>query len=91
MKKFARILDGRVVEITSGDTDIVGKFHPDLVWVDASAADGVCEGWSYDNASFAAPPPASPAPVQPGLPELRAQLAALLARVEALAGPAVIG
>ncbi|WP_227369841.1 hypothetical protein [Halomonas sp. M20] len=52
---WARIHDGTVAEIT--DKDPEGRFHPSIEWVVCHAQ--VVPGWSFDGATFAAPPAAS--------------------------------
>jgi hypothetical protein len=64
MKTYARIDGGLVVELLATAGDIAAMFHPSLVWVDASAAEGVAPGWSYASGSFAAPAAPSLAAVQ---------------------------
>lgn len=52
--KYARIENGKVME--TGDFDsIEGRFHHSLVWIECGPE--VVAGYSYDGASFAAPPP----------------------------------
>ena len=48
---WARIENGVVAEIT--DTDPDGRFHPDMVWVEAP--DGIQPGHLYADGEFSAP------------------------------------
>lgn len=52
MTKWARIENQKVVETTNLDPS--GRYHPSLVWVECS--DEVSGGFSFDGASFVAPP-----------------------------------
>lgn len=69
MKRYAQIVDGRVVELLDTNGDIATMFHHSLVWVEADAT--VKEGWSFDGESFSEPLP----PPGPSVEELRAELA----------------
>lgn len=60
MKIWALLIDGIVREIT--DLDPEGRFHKDLVWIEAE--EGVEPGWTHDGEEFA-PPPARPEPEEP--------------------------
>ncbi|HUB11003.1 MAG TPA: hypothetical protein VMB34_03525 [Acetobacteraceae bacterium] len=85
MKKFARIQDGRVVELTTCVGDITEMFHPGLTWVDISIQnDGVAEGWNYDGALFS--PPTYPTALVPSMAmgDIQAQIALLSAQLEAI-------
>ncbi|WP_454751703.1 hypothetical protein [Cupriavidus necator] len=56
MRTYARICDGKVVELFSTDGDIATMFHPSLTWVDIT--DEIVqpeEGWSYDGDAFTPP------------------------------------
>ncbi len=87
MKIYARIHDGLVAELLRTDGDITTMFHPAIVWVDASSALGVSDGWSFDGKIFT-PPPAPP-PIAPGptIAELRARIAVIGAQLAALTKP----
>ena len=84
MRIYARIQDERVVEILTTDCDISTMFHPALVWIDASSAIGIEEGWTYDGSIFsrAITPEVSP-PVL-SIPEIQAQLNTLTAQLALL-------
>ena len=83
MKTFARIQDGRVVELLKTDTNLAGRFHPAIAWFDVSSVAGIAEGWSYDGHTFTPPAPGA-APVGPTLQSLQTQLASLSAQLAAL-------
>jgi hypothetical protein len=84
MRTYARILNGRVVELATTGSNISTMFHPALVWVDASSMTDIEEGWTYDGSVFARstvpeilPPVLSMSALQTQLAFLTAQLAAL--------------
>jgi hypothetical protein len=88
MKIYARIEDGVVAELLSIEGSIAGRFHPSLTWVDATGQ-AVAVGYRQLTGSFVPPPAAATAPAASGtevatIAELRAQLAAMSARVDAL-------
>ena len=83
MKTFARVQDGRVVELLKTEASLTGRFHPALAWFEVSSVLGIAEGWSYDGEQFTPPPPTEPAP-SPTLEALQAQLANLTAQIAAL-------
>ncbi len=86
MKTYARIEDGRIVELFRTDADIRRLFHASLNWVDVTAQQGADVGWAYDGANFM--PPAEvvgPIPAGVTIAELQRQLALLAAQIEALA------
>jgi hypothetical protein len=81
MRSYARIQDGRVVELITTDSDISTMFHPALRWIEAPTARGIAEGWSYDGSVFSKPavietvaPPLSISEIQTQLKTLSAQL-----------------
>jgi hypothetical protein len=83
---WARIQEGAVFELT--DADPAKRFHESLVWqpVPASLASEIRQGWLWNGETFAAPPEAAPAVApQPTLAQLRAELAALTAKIAAFA------
>jgi len=85
VRKFARIQNGRVVEVFTHPTDISSMFHPSLVWVDVSSLHiDVAEGWSYDGTAFLPPTPLQPTPAPTMIDDLQKQLAALSMQVEAI-------
>lgn len=57
---YARILDGRVVELLEGETHPSERFHPAILWValSESNSDGVGLNWTHESGVFAPPPPA---------------------------------
>lgn len=84
MKTYARISQGRVVELLTTSQDVSLLFHPSLQWVEVTNHPPLV-GWAQQqDGSFSAPtqPPASLQP--PTLAELEAQLAALAAQIAAL-------
>ena len=95
MTTYARIMDGRVAEIIAIDSDppIEERYHPDVVatcvTLKGAQIQNVTEGHTYDGSSFAAPvAPEAPALAEPTKAELLAQIAALMAKVEALSDSA---
>lgn len=85
MRKFARIQDGRVVELSNAPTDISTMFHPALVWVDVSSENGnIAEGWAYDGSVFSPPSPSQPVMLPTLIDDIHKQLIALTVRVEAI-------
>jgi len=86
MRTYARIQNGVVAETLKTGSDITKMFNPALVWVDVTSQAQVREGWHFDGTQFSPPAePAPPAPM-PTIGELRAQLAALDAKIAALSG-----
>ena len=87
MKLFARIADGAVAELLRTEADISRLFHPALVWVEVTGQT-VAVGFRQQADGFA--PPIEPAAVDPAaapvsaIDELRAQIAALAAKLAAL-------
>jgi hypothetical protein len=84
MRTYARIQDGRVVELATTSSDISAMFHPALIWVDASSAVAIAEGWTYDGSVFSRavvpevlPPTLSISGMQAQLAIFAAQLATL--------------
>jgi hypothetical protein len=62
--QFARLNDGRVVEIIPATLEIEGaavplaeRFHPDFVAALVEAGPEVALGWVWDGEAFAPPPP----------------------------------
>lgn len=53
MPMWAYVYDGQVRELT--DVDPVGRFTPDMEWVDCTSVTGIAEGWLYSNATFEPP------------------------------------
>jgi hypothetical protein len=47
-KTYARIQDGRAVELIVEAGDIGSKFHPDLLWLDVSDVAGIEVGWALN-------------------------------------------
>ena len=84
MRTYARIQDGRVVELLASDQNIGNMFHPALKWVDVTKNTSIAEGWLYDGAAFSKPTPLYTEAVQPSVAALQAQLAALAAQLSAL-------
>ena len=80
---YARVQDGRVVELLESDRDPAGFFNEQVTWV-VVPNDQVGLGWFYNGISFLPPTPASMPSPQTTLVELQAQLAALSARINAL-------
>ena len=84
MRRFARVQDGRVAEVTAFTTDPVGIFHPDLCWVEVAEPSDVALGWLYDGTRFSEPVDRVVPSPEITLAGLQAQLAALTARIAAL-------
>ena len=85
MRTYARIQDGRIVELFATDDDIVTLFHSSLRWIDVTDQPGVAVGWLHDGRMAAAPVVVAPDPV-PTIAELRLAFAQLEARMRRLAG-----
>ena len=91
MTLYARIQDGvvaEIIEITDGPT-LEERYHPDIVaqcvTLKGAQVQNVTPGYTYDGSSFTAPvAPEAPAVAEPTKAELLAQIAALMAKVEAL-------
>lgn len=86
MNTFARIEGGRVVEIIRTGHDPALLFHPALEWmaVDRRAVPDLAVNWRVDDGKLI-PPPKGAAPERPAtIAELREQLRALAAAVDAL-------
>ncbi|MFJ2457071.1 tail fiber assembly protein [Pseudomonas neuropathica] len=56
MRTYARVDDGRVLEIFETDGDITEMVHPNLILVEIPAATLVVPGWLYANGVFSEPP-----------------------------------
>lgn len=84
MRTFARIQDGRVVELVITCSDISTMFHPALMWVDASSVAGVAEGWTYDGLVFSKSVTLAVAPSILSIVGMQAQLAMFAAQLAAL-------
>ena len=90
MTIYARVQDGTVMELLElpAGIDIGTLFHPSLTWIALKGAQiqNVIPGYTYDGSSFTAPAPLpEPEPAaEPTKAELLAQIAALMAKVEAL-------
>lgn len=83
MKKYARIQNGRVMELVETKTNVSDMYHPALRWVDATAITHVAPGWHYDGVHWT--PPAPPKPAKgASLAELQSRLALLSAQVAEL-------
>lgn len=82
MTHFARIEAGAVVELLTTHADPSDIFHPSLNW--REARDDVQVGWLATENGFEPPPPpvVLPSPI-PDLPQLQADLSALIARFAA--------
>jgi len=83
MKTYARIQDGAVAELLTTDIEIIGRFHPALIWVDVTSETGIAPGWQKDARGFL-PPPAPPPVAAPTLAQLKAQLATISAQLATL-------
>ncbi|MCI0994117.1 tail fiber assembly protein [Pseudomonas sp. ICMP22404] len=57
---YARIENGRVIELFETDGDITEMFHPSLIWVGVPEGLGVAQGWSCLDGVFSAPLPVVP-------------------------------
>ena len=83
-RTYARIQDGLVAEILATDGDILGMFHPSLLWLDVTSQPDVSTGWSFDGTYFARPDVAQALSPPPTIADLQAQIAMLSAQVAAL-------
>ena len=86
MRTYARIQNGVVAETLKTSSDITKMFNPTLVWIDVTTQAEVREGWHFDGKKFSPPPESATAAPMPTIAELRAQLAALDAKITALSG-----
>jgi len=84
MAIFARIHEGRVVEVLDHGSDPAYQFHSALRWVDVSDIQDVAPGWSYDGEEFKAPSADEPASASLSVESLRQQLSLLTARLHAI-------
>jgi len=84
MRTYARVQDGRVVELVATDLDISTMFHPALTWVDASHVTGISEGWTYDGSAFSRAVVAEIASPALSISGLQAQMAILATQLAAL-------
>jgi hypothetical protein len=84
MRTYARVHEGRVVELVTIDSDISTMFHAALIWVDVSSVSGIAEGWTYDGSIFSKP--VVPEIIRPALSiaSIRAQLEVLAAQLVTL-------
>lgn len=57
---YARIEDGRVIELFETDGDIAEMFHPSLVWIGVPEGLEVAQCWEYREGEFSAPSPVVP-------------------------------
>jgi hypothetical protein len=90
VKTYARVADGKVLELLRSDGNVATMFHPAIRWVDVTGTlvDGhdVGVGWLQTPSGFAPPPPdAVVAAAAPTLSELQAELARLGAMIASLA------
>lgn len=51
MSMYARVYEGRVVELFNTDMDISTLFHPDLIWAECPDGLDVEQGWVADKDS----------------------------------------
>jgi hypothetical protein len=80
---YARIENNTVVELAVFDS-IENRFHPSLIWVECTGS--AKYGDLYNNGVFTTPPqPEIVIPPAPTKEELMAELAALTAKINALA------
>lgn len=84
MKIYARIQDGRVMELLTTGADIGSLFHPSLVWLEVSSVPGIAIGWHYDGSHWSPPEPSPATPELPSLADLRSRLADLGTQIAAL-------
>ena len=82
MKRYARIETGTVVEMMTTQAEPSDLFHASLEWREADAAVEI--GWLATDNGFEPPPAqvAVPTP-EPDLPQLQAELNALIAKFAA--------
>ena len=62
MTKYARVVDGKVMEIFTLPDEPAGLtitdcFHPEIPgkWIECTAVEGVSDHWTYDGSNFAPP------------------------------------
>lgn len=84
MRTYARIQEGRVVELMTTSADISTMFHPALTWVDASSVTGIAEGWMYDGSAFSKAVVSEVSPPALSISAMQAQLAIFAAQLTAL-------
>ena len=84
MRTYARIQNGVVAETLKTSSDITKMFNPALVWVDITSQGQIREGWHFDGKTFSPPAEPAAAAAMPTISELRAQIAALDAKITAL-------
>jgi hypothetical protein len=88
MRLFARLENDVVKELHQTETDIEGKFHAALQFVEVTGQD-IKEGFVKTAQGFVKPPePANTAPPPPTLAELQATLAHLTSQIATLAAKA---
>lgn len=63
MKKFAQILNNKAHWIFESDEK--PEFAPNIILVEITGQDQVCEGWDYNDGVFAAPVIVVPEPTDP--------------------------
>ena len=68
MKKFAQIENNKAHWIFEAET--MPEFAPNIVLVNITEHDDICEGWDYDESTgvFTAPVIVVPEPIEPQLP-----------------------
>jgi hypothetical protein len=83
-KLYARIQDGRVVELAAFGSDPSALFHPAVQWTDVSDVTDVAIGWTFDGQKFS--PPTFPDAVSTAvsLASLQARLSDLAAQIALL-------
>jgi hypothetical protein len=84
MRTYARVEDGRVVELITIDSDIAIMFHPALHWIEASTASGIAEGWTYDGSVFSKPAVVETVAPTLSISEIQTQLKMLSAQLSTL-------
>jgi hypothetical protein len=84
MKTYARMQDGRVMELVTTGADVGTLYHPSLVWMDVSSVQGVALGWHYDGARWSAPEAVPAASPIPSIADLQSHLALLGGQIAAL-------
>lgn len=84
IRTYARIQDGIVAEVLKTNADIATMYSPMLVWVDVTTQVGIRDGWRFDGKTFSPPAALTSNVSAPTIAELRAQLAALGAKIAAL-------